>query len=54
MLWNICLKKVDIDVCDRWNNKPIDDIKRFKKYLVNDETPIYKSIIIKCDQLLIC
>ena len=45
-------KKVDIDVCDRWNNKPIDDIKRFKKYLVNDETPIYKSIIIKCDQII--
>ena len=51
-LSNIYLKKVDIDVCDRWNNKPIDDIKRFKKYLVNDETPIYKSIIIKCDQII--
>ena len=45
-------KKVNINVVDRWNNKPIDDITRFKKYLVYDDTPIYQSIILKCDKII--
>ena len=45
-------KKVNINVIDRWNNKPVDDILRYKKYLTDDGTPIYKSKLLKCDNII--
>lgn len=45
-------KKVNINVIDRWNNKPIDDIKRYKNNLIDDDTPIYKSKLLKCEKIM--
>ena len=45
-------KKVNINIIDRWNNKPIDDIIRYKKNLIDDDTPIYKSKLLKCDSII--
>ena len=45
-------KKVDKKVIDRWNNTPMDDLNKYKKNLVNDDTPIYKSSILKCEEII--
>jgi ankyrin repeat protein len=45
-------KKVNIDNMDRWSNKALDDIKRYRKTLKNDDTPIYKSLLMKSDNII--
>jgi len=45
-------KKVNINCIDRWNNRPIDDINKYKANLEDDKTPIYKSNILKCMEII--
>ena len=45
-------KKVDKNVVDRWNNKPINDLNKYKKNLIDDKTPIYKSKLLKCEEII--
>ena len=45
-------KKVNINNIDRWSNTALDDIKRYMKTLKNDDTPIYKSVLMKCDNII--
>ena len=45
-------KNVDKTCSDRWNNKPIDDINRYKESIDIDNTPIYKSNMLKCEEIV--
>ena len=45
-------KKVDKKVVDRWNNTPLDDLNKYKNSLIDDGTPIYKSNILKCEEII--
>ena len=45
-------KKVDKKVIDRWNNTPLDDLNKYKNSLIDDGTPIYKSNILKCEEII--
>lgn len=45
-------KKVDKKVKDRWENTPFDDLNKYKNNLINDGTPIYKSNILKCEEII--
>ena len=45
-------KKVDKKVKDRWENTPLDDLNKYKNNLINDGTPIYKSNILKCEEMI--
>jgi glutaminase len=45
-------KKVDKKVVDRWNNTPLDDLNKYKNNLIDDGTPIYKSNILKCEEII--
>ena len=45
-------KNVDKTCSDRWNNKPIDDINRYKESIDIDDTPIYKSNMLKCEEIV--
>ena len=45
-------KKVDKKAIDRWNNTPIDDLNKYKNNLIDDSTPIYKSNILKCEEVI--
>tara|TARA_Y100000589_G_scaffold265729_1_gene256768 strand:+ start:144 stop:1790 length:1647 start_codon:yes stop_codon:yes gene_type:complete len=45
-------KKVDKKVVDRWNNTPMDDLNKYKNSLIDDGTPIYKSNILKCEEII--
>ena len=45
-------KGVNTEIIDRWDNKPIDDINKYKSNLVNDNINDYNSEIIKCDKII--
>ena len=45
-------KGVNTEIIDRWNNKPIDDINKYKSNLVNDNINEYNLEIIKCDKII--
>ena len=45
-------KNVNIEIVDRWNNKPIDDINKYKNNLINDNTNDYNIDLIKCDKII--
>ena len=45
-------KKVNKNVKDRWENIPLDDLNKYKNNLINDCTPIYKSNILKCEEII--
>ena len=45
-------KKVDKSSVDRWGNTSISDLNKYKNNLIDDGTPIYKSNILKYEEII--
>ena len=45
-------KGVNTEIIDRWDNKPIDDINKYKSNLVNDNINDNNLELIKCDKII--
>jgi len=45
-------KKVDKSSVDRWGNTSIGDLNKYKNNLIDDGTPIYKSNILKYEEII--